>query len=114
VTPTLTRVALGYVNAYLVGHPQRWVLIDTGERTHASALREAAARFAGDVPPQAIVLTHGHFDHAGAAAIAALGSADLRQPLRAAVSAWRGGVPPARPGRRWVLRVACPVREHAG
>jgi LuxR family maltose regulon positive regulatory protein len=67
VTPTLTRVALGYVNAYLVGHPQRWVLIDTGERAHGAALLEAAARFAGDVPPQAIVLTHGHFDHAGGA-----------------------------------------------
>lgn len=57
VTPTLTRVALGYVNAYLVGHPRRWVLIDTGERGHASALLRAAAGFAGDVPPQAIVLT---------------------------------------------------------
>jgi glyoxylase-like metal-dependent hydrolase (beta-lactamase superfamily II) len=67
VTPTLTRVALGYVNAYLVGHPQRWVLIDTGERTHSAALLRAARQFSGDVPPQAIVLTHGHFDHAGGA-----------------------------------------------
>ncbi|NJM06532.1 MBL fold metallo-hydrolase [Candidatus Gracilibacteria bacterium] len=67
VTPTLTRVALGYVNAYLIGHPQRWVLIDTGERTHSAALLRAARQFSADVPPQAIVLTHGHFDHAGGA-----------------------------------------------
>lgn len=55
------------MNAYLVGHPQRWALVDTGERGHASALLRAAAGFAGDVSPQAVVLSHGHFNHAGGA-----------------------------------------------
>ncbi|MBC8076734.1 MAG: MBL fold metallo-hydrolase [Chloroflexales bacterium] len=68
VTATVVRVPLGYVNAYLVGNSTAWVLVDTGERTHAGRIRAAARSIAGDRPPQAIVLTHGHFDHAGSAA----------------------------------------------
>lgn len=67
VLPDLARLALGYVNVYLVGGPGGWVLVDTGERDHVESIRAAAQQFAGDSPPQAIVLTHGHFDHAGSA-----------------------------------------------
>lgn len=67
VTPTVVRIPLGYINAYIVGRPEAWTLIDTGERRHAEAIRAAAEAFAGGQPPQAIVLTHGHFDHAGSA-----------------------------------------------
>jgi glyoxylase-like metal-dependent hydrolase (beta-lactamase superfamily II) len=67
VTSSVVRIPLGYVNAYIIGTPQEWVLLDSGERTHARRVLAATKAFAGAQPPQAIVLTHGHFDHAGAA-----------------------------------------------
>ena len=55
-------------NAYLVGSRQSWVLVDSGTpRSERRMLRAAAARFGVDARPRAIFLTHGHFDHAGAA-----------------------------------------------
>ena len=64
--PDVVRVATGIVNAYLVGHAARWILVDTGMPGFASAVRRAAdARFGAGAKPSAIVLTHGHFDHSG-------------------------------------------------
>ncbi len=56
-------------NVYLVGHPgSSWVLVDTGIPGRARAIREAAeARFGPAARPECIVLTHGHYDHAGSA-----------------------------------------------
>src|SRR3954467_7238595 len=61
---------LSIVNAYLVGPPQAgdraWVLVDTGLPTsHETIVREAQRRFGHGSRPSAIVLTHGHIDHAG-------------------------------------------------
>ncbi|RKQ96909.1 metallo-beta-lactamase superfamily protein [Kushneria sinocarnis] len=58
------------VNVYLVGAPgsREWVLIDAGMPGSEERIRHAAEeRFGADTPPRAIVLTHGHFDHVGAA-----------------------------------------------
>lgn len=53
-------------NVMFVGHAgSDWVLIDTGVFSFADNIIEYARNRFGDRPPQAIVLTHGHFDHIG-------------------------------------------------
>src|SRR3954470_4110905 len=73
---TITRIApdvgwlpVSFVNVYFLGHPGGpWVLIDAGLPARANQIIEAAeARFSESSRPEAIVLTHGHFDHAGSA-----------------------------------------------
>lgn len=61
----VVRVPIGFVNAYAVTNPDgTWALVDTGLPGAAGYLeRFAEAEMGG--PPAAIVLTHGHFDHAG-------------------------------------------------
>ena len=69
VAPGVARLDIVLVNAYLVGAPGGpWVLADTGLPLSAALVRRAAAKRYGDgARPEGIVLTHGHFDHAGAA-----------------------------------------------
>ena len=76
-TPAFTTVVPGlsvlrdvFVNLYYAfpeDQPQGpWVLIDAGLPGSAGKIREHAAQLFGpNTPPAAILLTHGHFDHAG-------------------------------------------------
>lgn len=69
IAPDLAYLRLMIVNAVLVGTPVEgspWVLIDAGLPGTAATIKAAAeARFGLGAKPQAIVLTHGHFDHVG-------------------------------------------------
>lgn len=59
-----------FVNVYFVetGTPGEWVLIDTGLPGSQKAIIEAADKlFYPGSHPEAIILTHGHLDHLGAA-----------------------------------------------
>ncbi len=61
-------VAMTAANAYLVGDKRSWVLVDSGLPGNAEKIKEAAeSRFGPGAKPRAIVLTHGHTDHAGSA-----------------------------------------------
>jgi glyoxylase-like metal-dependent hydrolase (beta-lactamase superfamily II) len=62
VTHGVERLALGVVNAYLVGEAGGpWVLVDAGTPGSAERIRaEVQKRFGQGARPEAIVLTHGH------------------------------------------------------
>lgn len=70
VTPDILVLNFTIVTACLVGKPGaragQWVLVDTGLENSADfILQSAEKRFGKDSRPQAIILTHGHFDHVG-------------------------------------------------
>ena len=69
ITPGVARLRTLIANMYLVGSPGGpWVLVDTGTPGNAPRIRDAARqRFGQDSRPAAILLTHGHWDHAGSA-----------------------------------------------
>ena len=53
-------------NRNLDNDPFKWVLIDTGLENSADfIIRCVNEKFGKDSKPQAIILTHGHFDHVG-------------------------------------------------
>jgi glyoxylase-like metal-dependent hydrolase (beta-lactamase superfamily II) len=56
-----------FVNMYMIQSPgsKSWVLVDTGLKTSASKIRKMAEQLFGQRKPDAIILTHGHFDHVG-------------------------------------------------
>ena len=69
VTPGLARLKLLTANVYFAGDPgSSWTLVDAGTPNNATRIRRAAAqRFGTGAKPDAILLTHGHRDHAGSA-----------------------------------------------
>lgn len=67
VAPGVEYMTTVFVNLYFIAVDEgSWVLVDTGLPLQAWRVRAAAeARFGRDARPSAIILTHGHFDHAG-------------------------------------------------
>ena len=68
VSPDVAWLRAGIANVFYVGNRNDWVLVDSGPRGYADKIRHAAdALFGFDTRPRAILLTHGHADHAGSA-----------------------------------------------
>ena len=66
--------SLEAVNVYFIGSREGWCLVDAGWPKHAAEIRHTAAGlFGSGTRPAAILLTHCHPDHAGAARELALG-----------------------------------------
>lgn len=67
LTPDIARLKTLIANIYFVGRPGGpWLLVDTGTPGNATRIRHAAGqRYGKDARPEAILLTHGHWDHAG-------------------------------------------------
>ena len=61
------RIKTAFVNAYLLGEPGGpWILVDTGMPFSGEQIKKAVDDLYGvQARPVAIVMTHGHFDHAG-------------------------------------------------
>ncbi len=68
IGPGLAIIPTLIANAYLAGDRDSWVLVDALTPGNEKRIRRAAEkRFGRGCRPQAILLTHGHFDHAGSA-----------------------------------------------
>src|ERR1700712_3082748 len=66
VAPDVAYYTNQIVNVIMIGSPgQNWVLVDAGMPKSASEIIEAAEKRFGEKAPDAIILTHGHFDHVG-------------------------------------------------
>src|SRR5690625_1779130 len=69
VLPDLYQFTVQIVNIHLIGHPnaEKFVLIDAGMPKSSQMIISAVEeRFGEGRQPEAIILTHGHFDHVGA------------------------------------------------
>lgn len=69
VAPGLMRATRRMTNVYYLRQGGTGFLIDTGEPSAAGPLARALRALPPDLPPVAVILlTHGHYDHAGGAA----------------------------------------------
>ncbi len=69
ITPGVFCLPVSIANVYFVGgRGEPWALVDAGLPGHAQRIRQAAESLYGPgARPEAILLTHGHWDHAGSA-----------------------------------------------
>ena len=66
VAPGVGRLGVVFVNLYcLNAEDGRWFLVDTGLPGFGTAIKKACEHRFGGRAPEAIILTHAHFDHAG-------------------------------------------------
>ena len=68
IAPGVWAMKIVFVNIYMITTgPEEWVLVDAGLKGSAGKIIAMAVELFGeDLPPAAIILTHGHFDHTGA------------------------------------------------
>jgi glyoxylase-like metal-dependent hydrolase (beta-lactamase superfamily II) len=101
VAPGLGRLGILFVNVFALGEPGRpWLLVDAGLAGSGGLIRRAVAgRFGEGARPEGIVLTHGHFDHVGAARDLAEGRdvSLFAHPLEAPYLTGRSDYPPRDP-----------------
>jgi glyoxylase-like metal-dependent hydrolase (beta-lactamase superfamily II) len=69
LAPGVAFLPVSIANVYFLGATHGpWILVDTGTPKQGAKIRAAATeRFGANARPAAIVLTHGHLDHAGSA-----------------------------------------------
>src|SRR5215212_4737708 len=101
VAPGVGRLGVLFVNVFALGEPGRpWLLVDAGLAGSAGLVRRAVAgRFGAGARPEGILLTHGHFDHVGAAHDLAEGwdVPIFAHPLEAPYLTGRSDYPPRDP-----------------
>ena len=67
IAPGVWVMKILFVNIYMITTgPEEWILVDAGLKGSAGKIMTMAEELFGELPPAAIILTHGHFDHTGA------------------------------------------------